>query len=41
MSVWVPGETRREVSLADAFVLREEIDPDLVQPEGSTRGVDW
>lgn len=41
MSVAVPQESPTEVSLADAFVLPEEINSDPVLPEGSAREVDW
>lgn len=33
--------TGTDVSLADAFVLPEEIEFEPVRPEGSTREIDW
>jgi len=41
MRVVMPRESRTEVSLADAFVLPEEINSGPVRPEGTVREVDW
>jgi hypothetical protein len=41
MSAVMPRELRTEVSLADAFVLPEEISSEPVRPKGTVREVGW